>query len=472
MRVVHYYNWGYFEPISCGADLIAANQLAYFRRRGWDVDVLLMSHADRALQARAFRRRYPWLRSVRLVELPPGEFNFRGQLFAHQRIARSECYRELVRERHDLFVSNYAFSAPLVEPLPPGCSKLLEAVDIITESFAIYERSRCPQRDGLAGARDRFLWNLEIELYGLFDRVVFINEQERRVVEPLCPGRTHFVPPMMPWESRPDREPGSDRALEVITGDAFDLIFVGSNAHPNVNGLSFFYHKIFVPYMRKHQVRMAVVGKVSGHLDFDDFYVTKLGNVPGDLRDYYERSKVVIIPILEGSGLSIKTIECLANGRAVATTPVGARGLRHDPESFLQLDMVADPQSAAAAILDLLASEPTRTRCSANRENTIETNFGPERYFSAMDTVMESLGIPAPASAVQAAVGSPQDRESMACGAGAHHDLSILQSRTNCDDATLASPWRAIRQGALSGLVAGKSRQGLASLQVGLAPAG
>ena len=69
-----------------------------------------------------------------------------------------------------------------------------------------------------------------------------------------------------------------------------------------------------------------MVGKVCDRLDFDDSYVTKLGNVPGDLGRYYERSKVVIIPILEGSGLSIKTIECLASGRAVVTSPVGARG--------------------------------------------------------------------------------------------------------------------------------------------------
>jgi hypothetical protein len=30
MRVLHYDNWGYFEPITSGADVIASNQLGYF----------------------------------------------------------------------------------------------------------------------------------------------------------------------------------------------------------------------------------------------------------------------------------------------------------------------------------------------------------------------------------------------------------------------------------------------------------
>src|SRR5206468_2828849 len=112
-----------------------------------------------------------------------------------------------------------------------------------------------------------------------------------------------------------------------------------------------------------------------------DWYVTELGFVPGDLREYYQRSKIVIVPILEGSGLSIKTIECLANGRAVATSPVGARGLHHDPESFLQLDLAGDPRGTAEAILELLTSEPKRMRMQRKARDYYRTNFGADRYF-------------------------------------------------------------------------------------------
>ncbi len=117
MRVLQYYNWGYFEPIANGADVIAANQLEYFRTRGWEVDVLLQDYPDRANQAEAFRARYPWVRSVRLASTDAKEFSFRSQLFAHEQIAQSAVFQELVRQRHDLFLTSYAFSAPLAVPL-------------------------------------------------------------------------------------------------------------------------------------------------------------------------------------------------------------------------------------------------------------------------------------------------------------------------------------------------------------------
>jgi glycosyltransferase involved in cell wall biosynthesis len=157
--------------------------------------------------------------------------------------------------------------------------------------------------------------------------------------------------------------------------------------------LTAFYRQIYVPYLRKHRVRLAVIGKVCDRLDFDDWYVTKLGVVEDRLEEYYAKSKVVIIPILEGSGLSIKTIESLAQGRAVVTTPVGARGLAHDPDAFVQIDMLSDPGGTARAILELLGSELLRKRLQRTAQDYYRRHFGRDRYFNAMDKVMSSLGI-------------------------------------------------------------------------------
>src|SRR5262249_13976300 len=148
-----------------------------------------------------------------------------------------------------------------------GCKKVLEAHDILTRSFALVDRSLNSRREPTAPAADAFCWQLEIELYKLFDRVLFLNEEESRVVEPLCPGRSVAVPPMVPWEREYDREPPSESALKAAPADSFDLIFVGSSALPNVDGLKFFYYRIFVPYLRKHKVRIAVIGRVCDCLE-------------------------------------------------------------------------------------------------------------------------------------------------------------------------------------------------------------
>jgi glycosyltransferase involved in cell wall biosynthesis len=138
---------------------------------------------------------------------------------------------------------------------------------------------------------------------------------------------------------------------------------------------------------------MAVIGHVCGLVDFDDWYVTKLGVVEGSLEEYYAKSKVVVIPILEGSGLSIKTIESLAQGRAIVTTPAGARGLAPDPDAFAQVDMIGDPAGTATSILELLGSESLRKRMQRTAQDYYQRHFGRDRYFSAMDKVMSSLGL-------------------------------------------------------------------------------
>jgi glycosyltransferase involved in cell wall biosynthesis len=394
MRVLQYYNWGYFEPITCGADVTASNQLDYFRRNGWEVDVLLHERAARAHQAAAFHARYPWLRSIDVATTAELEFSFRGQLFAHEQIAQSAAFQNLAGRDYDLFLTNYVFSAPLAVRMKRSCKKVLEAHDIITTSFSMAERKRRTQNEAMACAGDAFCWRLELELYKIFDKVLFVNEEESRMVERLDPGRTAAVPPMMPWERMSEPALASDGCQERTEGHPYDLIFVGSDAQANVDGLHFFYYRIFVPYLRKRKVKLAAVGKVCDRLAFHDSYVTKLGTVAGDLRGCYERSKLVIIPILEGSGLSIKTIECLASGRAVVTSPLGARGLRPDSESFLEIDMVSDPSGTAQAILDLLESQPSRARMQRKAREYYQANFGSELYLSAMDSVMDSLGLP------------------------------------------------------------------------------
>ena len=131
---------------------------------------------------------------------------------------------------------------------------------------------------------------------------------------------------------------------------------------PNTIGLDWFYRRVYVPYLLREGVRMTVVGSVCEHVSFPEGHrVTKIPKVDGPLIDVYRRAKLVIVPLFEGTGMSIKTIESLAMGSVLVTTPVGARGLPSATEAVVQLDIPADPKGAAKSILALLAA-PERRR--------------------------------------------------------------------------------------------------------------
>ena len=117
---------------------------------------------------------------------------------------------------------------------------------------------------------------------------------------------------------------------------------------------------MFLPFLRPKGISLNIAGKVCDNINIEDPKVKKIGFYNGNIGDLYSSTKVIIIPILEGSGLSIKTMEAMAFGKPIVTTPKGARGMNIDANPFIIIDMKKDPESFATAILSLLNSPEKR----------------------------------------------------------------------------------------------------------------
>src|SRR5579884_1023802 len=84
----------------------------------------------------------------------------------------------------------------------------------------------------------------------------------------------------------------------------------------------------------------------------------------GDAIAALARAKVVVAPLLSGSGTRFKILEAWAAGRAVVSTTIGAEGLcRADGE---RLRIADEPQSFANAVIQLVDSPEERRRLGAN----------------------------------------------------------------------------------------------------------
>ncbi|WP_156445660.1 glycosyltransferase, partial [Sphingomonas sp. CCH9-F2] len=59
---------------------------------------------------------------------------------------------------------------------------------------------------------------------------------------------------------------------------------------------------------------------------------------PRDAAPLFARARVMMNPILHGSGVNIKTVDMLATGRTVVTTTKGARGLPAEVVAELRTD--------------------------------------------------------------------------------------------------------------------------------------
>ncbi|MEQ1809418.1 MAG: glycosyltransferase family 4 protein [Terricaulis sp.] len=165
------------------------------------------------------------------------------------------------------------------------------------------------------------------------------------------------------------------RAADAMApdGDQQTLLFVGGAHPPNIAGLRAFITDCFAPRLAPRDVRLLIAGE-AGPLALagrEAPGVECLGRV-NELAEAYRAASLVICPLLEGTGSSIKIAEALAAGKPVLATPVAWRGYGIDPGAALEPPF---DERWATRILELLPNRPAReelfeTGASATSERT------------------------------------------------------------------------------------------------------
>lgn len=183
---------------------------------------------------------------------------------------------------------------------------------------------------------------------------------------------------------------GADTTALSLVGRAGqvpnELLFTGTMSYPpNAEGITWFVREV-LPLVRtsRPDVHLSVVGRDPGP-DVLRLADTESVDVTGrvqDLRPYFEKACVVLVPLRSGSGTKLKMIEAMAAGKAIVSTSVGAEGIAGESHSEY---VVADsPQDFADALLhvmgspDLAGSLGDAARCIAREQyswDAIGRNF-------------------------------------------------------------------------------------------------
>jgi hypothetical protein len=126
-----------------------------------------------------------------------------------------------------------------------------------------------------------------------------------------------------------------------------DILFAASDHPFNVEGLKWFATEIYPKVASSVPPnRIVVVGGICSVLNRDLPFRFE-GRVK-DLTPYYHRSRAVITPVINGTGLKIKLIEALGQGKAVVATAHAAKGLEAGADTAYLY--AGDSHSFASAI--------------------------------------------------------------------------------------------------------------------------
>lgn len=173
---------------------------------------------------------------------------------------------------------------------------------------------------------------------------------------------------------------------------AADLIFVGSmDWLPNIDGAAWFVTEV-LPLIRQRRPHcsLAIVGRRPPpkilHLARQDASILVTGTVP-DIRPYFWRSSVSIVPLRIGGGTRLKIFEAMAARVPVVSTSIGAEGL---PVSAGENIALADtPVELAGRCLQLLEDASLRARIAGSAWEMVSSRFSWEQAARCFERILE-----------------------------------------------------------------------------------
>ena len=160
--------------------------------------------------------------------------------------------------------------------------------------------------------------------------------------------RIFVAPNMIEVNGRIEKAEGSKRNSEILFGGMLSY-------PPNQDAIIYFCEEIFQKIQKQiPEIRLTITGKGAPER------IARLGTLPGveyagyvpSMEPYYERTSLIVCPLLNGAGTRIKILDAMAHGRPVVSTTIGAEGLGAvDGEHLLIAD---EPEAFAEKCVELL----------------------------------------------------------------------------------------------------------------------
>jgi glycosyltransferase involved in cell wall biosynthesis len=254
-------------------------------------------------------------------------------------------------------------------PAGIGCRTVLSLHNVAFEQYRRMARLDCgiPARVGYR-LKSSIMRRAEMGYVRRFDCCVTVSIAESDLL-------TDLLPPVRPVVI----ENGVDcTALQpLLPAPPAALLFAGVMDYPpNADAVVFFCRRI-LPLIRSRvpDVNLFIVGHSPPPR------VVALAREPGvavtghveDMRDYYARSSVAIVPLRAGGGTRLKIMESMALGRPVVSTTIGCEGL--DVQDNVHLLIADDPTHFAECVVRLLLEPVLRDRISAEARLLVEQRY-------------------------------------------------------------------------------------------------
>lgn len=273
-------------------------------------------------------------------------------------------------ESIDFIHANHYFTLPFAERLMRG-----RKVPIVLETQDIQARQYVLRNKGGFFIPPYATYDdmLEVELSWMrrADLCAHLNEEEHRDFQKLLPELRHaLIYPAVP-------------SAPLARGR--DIVIVASDNYGNYVSLRWFLQEV-VPLAG--DARVAIYGNIDAGVKRRDaaLYDAHRDLFKGRVEDIgavYANASCVLLPTVEGHGLSIKAVEALSCGAPLVATPLAFRGMQIDPSKLGNVALAENAQRFAALWRDAQARAErgeTAEPAQSDTRRLYEDAFSPEAY--------------------------------------------------------------------------------------------
>lgn len=300
---------------------------------------------------------------------------------------RNRLEQILAEEDFDLVHFEWTQMAQYADLVPPRCPTLLTEIEV---NYAAHS-TLVPFEHRPLRKLKRYYDSLqtlyrEIELCRRVDAVICVTESDRRYLEGYLPARKLFV-----VNTGVDTRFFSPDGEEQVDPNA--IIFVGAFRHgPNVDAMLHFCSEVFPLILREQpEARLYIVGAgpPPSILQLGAHPNIRVTGFVEDIRNYYRKARVVIVPLRTGVGIRGKILEGWAAGKAMVATSLACLGIAAVHGENI---VIADrPQEFALWTLALLNNPDYCRRLGQAGRETVLRYYDWDRLGEQMIAIYERL---------------------------------------------------------------------------------
>lgn len=281
--------------------------------------------------------------------------------FDRRQLNQQQAFNKVLQTNtYDKIIVSYSCWIPLIldNPYLKGATTIVDTHDFLTSQF----KSR---KDFKLGK----FFEGEMKLLNSVDQVWAISVEEKYLFEQFIKTPVHLVPHLTTSEIQ-------------STTKTIDVLYVASENEHNIAAAQWFFNKVY-PLLETN-ISITVVGKINKHIkDYPN--VNKINYVE-DLSATYNASKVVICPMLSGTGLKIKVVEALSFNLPVVCNTRGVDGLINKVDNGC---LVTDNPTKFAAYITQLLNDSSFYETNKQKANLFYEEFLSEKaVYSTLDQIL------------------------------------------------------------------------------------